>query len=165
MKEIDIKLIKENPENPRTISKDKFEKLINSIKNFPQMLRIRPLVVDENNIVLGGNMRLRALKELAYKKVPVIQVKDLTKEQKKEFIIKDNVGFGEWDYDILANEWDSNELNEWGLDIPEFPEQKDLSDELEQKFKIEVECISESEQEKLFNEFKKRNLPCRLLTL
>ena len=113
-----INLIKPNPNNPRVIKDDKFKKLVQSIKDFPQMLELRPIVIDENNIVLGGNMRLRACNELGLKDVPTIYAKDLTEEQKKEFIIKDNVGFGEWNWDDLANEWDEELLVEWGLDLP-----------------------------------------------
>ena len=109
--------IKPNPDNPRIIKEDKFKKLVQSIKDFPDMLEKRPIVIDEDNIVLGGNMRLRALQELGYKDVPVIVAKGWTEEQKKEFIVKDNVGFGEWDWDILANEWSDNPLTEWGLDV------------------------------------------------
>lgn len=114
-----ISEIKSNPNNPRVIKDDKFKKLVQSIKDFPRMLELRPLVLDENNIVLGGNMRLKACISLGLKEVPVVYAKDLTEEQKKEFIIKDNVGFGEWDWDVLANEWESTQLNEWGLDVPE----------------------------------------------
>jgi hypothetical protein len=115
-----INLIKPNPNNPRIIKDDKFKKLVQSIKDFPQMLELRPIVIDENNIVLGGNMRLKACQELGLKDVPTIYAKDLTEDQKKEFIIKDNVGFGEWNWDDLANDWDEELLVEWGLDIPIF---------------------------------------------
>jgi len=110
--------IKFNPNNPRVIKDEKFRKLVRSIKDFPKMLELRPIVVDENNMVLGGNMRLKACIELGLKDVPTIQAKDLTEEQKKEFIIKDNVGFGEWDWDDLANNWEVEELTDWGLDLP-----------------------------------------------
>jgi len=113
-----INLIKPNPNNPRIIKDDKFKKLVQSIKDFPQMLELRPIVIDENNIVLGGNMRLKACQELGLKDVPTIFAKDLTEDQKKEFIIKDNVGFGEWNWDELANDWDEELLVEWGLDLP-----------------------------------------------
>lgn len=113
-----INLIKPNPNNPRICKDDKFKKLVQSIKDFPQMLELRPIVIDENNIVLGGNMRLRACIELGLKDVPTIYAKDLTEEQKKEFIIKDNVGFGEWEWEQLANEWDVEQLEEWGVDLP-----------------------------------------------
>lgn len=120
MQKININLIKSNPDNPRVIKDEKFKKLVQSIKDFPQMLELRPIVIDENNVVLGGNMRLRALQELGIKEVPVLYANDLTEEQKKEFIIKDNVGFGEWDWEQLANEWDAEQLDEWGLDVPDF---------------------------------------------
>lgn len=125
IKLVNITDIKPNPDNPRTINDDKFKKLVKSIKEFPQMLKIRPIVVDNNMIVLGGNMRLKACKEAGLTKVHIIKADDLTEEQQKQFIIKDNVGFGEWDWEMLANDWDSVELEEWGLDIPEFFEEKE----------------------------------------
>jgi DNA modification methylase len=112
--------IKPNPENPRIIKDHKFKQLVESIKSFPQMLELRPIVIDENNVVLGGNMRLKACIEAGLTDVPVVQAKDLTDLQKKEFIVKDNVGYGEWDWDELANNWDEQLLTEWGLDIPHF---------------------------------------------
>jgi ParB-like chromosome segregation protein Spo0J len=112
--------IKPNPENPRIIKDHKFKQLVESIKSFPQMLELRPIVIDENNVVLGGNMRLKACIEAGLTDVPVVQAKDLTDLQKKEFIVKDNVGYGEWDWDDLANNWDEQLLTEWGLDIPNF---------------------------------------------
>jgi DNA modification methylase len=117
---MNINEIKPNPNNPRIIKDDKFKKLVKSIQDFPQMLELRPIVIDENNIVLGGNMRLKACVEAGLKDVPVKQAKDLTEDQKKEFIVKDNVGYGEWDWDDLANNWDEQLLTEWGLDIPNF---------------------------------------------
>jgi DNA modification methylase len=117
---MNINEIKPNPNNPRIIKDDKFKKLVKSIQDFPQMLELRPIVIDENNIVLGGNMRLKACIEAGLKDVPVKQAKELTEEQKKEFIVKDNVGYGEWDWDNLANNWDEQLLTEWGLDIPNF---------------------------------------------
>jgi hypothetical protein len=115
-----ISQIKPNPENPRIIKDHKFKQLVESIKSFPQMLELRPIVIDENNVVLGGNMRLKACIEAELTDVPVVQAKDLTDLQKKEFIVKDNVGYGEWDWDDLANNWDEQLLTEWGLDIPNF---------------------------------------------
>jgi DNA modification methylase len=117
---MNINEIKPNQSNPRIIKDDKFKKLVKSIQDFPQMLELRPIVIDENNIVLGGNMRLKACIEAGLKDVPVKQAKELTEEQKKEFIVKDNVGYGEWDWDDLANNWDEQLLTEWGLDIPNF---------------------------------------------
>ena len=115
---VKINSVKTNPKNPRLIKDDKFKKLVNSIKEFPQMLELRPIVVDENNIILGGNMRHKACIEAGLKEVYIVQAKDLTEQQKDEFIVKDNVGFGEWDWDILANEWDTDKLTDWGLDLP-----------------------------------------------
>lgn len=114
---VDISKVKGNTNNPRIIKDDKFKKLVKSIKEFPEMLELRPIVVDENMIVLGGNMRLKACIEAGLKEVHITVAENLTEEQKKEFIVKDNVGFGEWDWDMIANEWDSEELNEWGLDV------------------------------------------------
>lgn len=115
---VSISQVKTNPNNPRLIKDDKFKKLVSSIKEFPEMLEIRPIVVDNDNIVLGGNMRLRACKEAGLKEVHIIKADQLTEKQQREFIIKDNVGFGEWDWDDLANEWDVDELEDWGLDLP-----------------------------------------------
>jgi DNA modification methylase len=115
---VKISEVKNNPKNPRLIKDDKFRKLVKSIQEFPQMLELRPIVVDENNIVLGGNMRLKACKEAGLKEVYIVKAENLTELQKDEFIVKDNVGFGEWDWDILANEWDTEKLDEWGLDLP-----------------------------------------------
>ena len=115
---VTIKEVIPNKSNPRIIKDDKFKKLVQSIKDFPQMLEIRPIVVDENNIILGGNMRFKACIEAGLKEVFIIKANDLTEEQKHEFIVKDNVGFGEWDWDILANEWDTEKLEDWGLNIP-----------------------------------------------
>jgi len=146
---IDIKSIKLNPDNPRLIRDDKYKKLVQSIKDFPQMLEIRPIVVNSDMIILGGNMRLKACQEAGLKQILIIKADDLTEEQQKEFIIKDNVAFGEWDWDILANQWDELKLVEWGLDIEnnnfdpgnEF-EQGQL-DELEPKIIICPHCNKE----------------------
>jgi hypothetical protein len=106
------------PHNPRVIKNDKFRKLVSSIKEFPEMLKVRPIVVDEENMVLGGNMRLRACLEAGLKEVYIIKASEFTEEQKQEFIIKDNSSFGEWDWDLLANQWDINDLSDWGINIP-----------------------------------------------
>ena len=123
---VKISKIKKNPNNPRLVKDDKFKKLVQSIKDFPEMLKIRPIVVNEDMVVLGGNMRLRACKDAGLKDVPIIQASELTEKQQREFIIKDNVGFGEWDWDMIANEWDAEQLDDWGLDMP-----FDLGEELE----------------------------------
>jgi DNA modification methylase len=117
MELININKVKENPSNPRIIKDVKFKKLVQSIKDFPEMLDLRPIVVDANMVVLGGNMRLKACKEAGLKEVPVLIADKLTDEQQKEFIIKDNVGFGEWDWDVLANEWEAQDLEDWGLEL------------------------------------------------
>ena len=116
--------IKPNPKNPRIIKDDKFAKLVKSITDFPQMLEKRPLVcftdTDGKLVVLGGNMRLKAAKEVGLKELPVVLADDWTEEQKNEFLIKDNVGFGEWQWDELAADWDAQQLQDWGLDVPGF---------------------------------------------
>lgn len=128
--EIDISKIKPNPSNPRIIKDDRFEKLVKSIKDFPKMMELRPIIVDSNNMILGGNMRLKALNYLSYKKIPkswIKQASDLTEKEKEQFIIKDNVGFGDWDWGELANAWDSEKLEEWGLDLPDFESYNDIN--------------------------------------
>ena len=119
---VDIKTVKKNPNNPRIIKDDKFVKLVNSIKEFPKMLEIRPIVVNADMIVLGGNMRLKACIEAGLKQVPIIKADDLTEDEQRQFIIKDNVSGGEWDWEMLANEWDTEKLDEWGLDVPNWSE-------------------------------------------
>jgi hypothetical protein len=129
MKIVNIKEVKTNPKNPRVIKDDKFKKLVKSIQEFPDMLNKRPLIVftdlDGKYIVLGGNMRLKACNELGIKEIPIIVADEWTEEQKNEFLIKDNVGFGEWDWDDLANEWDAEKLDDWGLDVPRLKESKE----------------------------------------
>jgi DNA modification methylase len=120
MKIVDIHRIKQNAENPRFIKDEKFIKLVKSIKDFPEMLKLRPIVVNSEMVVLGGNMRLKACIEAGINEVPILIASDLTEDQQKEFIIKDNIGFGEWDWDILSSEWDASDLEEWGLDLPEY---------------------------------------------
>ena len=110
--------IHENADNPRQIDEKKFAKLVESLKQFPEMLALRPIVVNKENIILGGNMRYRACIQAGIKEVPVLKATNLTPEQEREFVIKDNVSGGEWDWDILANEWDGLELEEWGLELP-----------------------------------------------
>jgi len=120
VKKVKLSEIKNNPNNPRILKDDKFAKLVKSIQEFPKMLEIRPIVVNGDMIVLGGNMRLKACKEAGLKEVPIVLADDLTEDEQKQFIIKDNVGFGEWDWEMLANEWEADLLEEWGLDVPEF---------------------------------------------
>ncbi len=121
-----INKIKPNPKNPRVIRDDKFAKLVKSIQDFPEMLEKRPLVcftdIDGKYVVLGGNMRLKAANEVGLKQLPILLADDWTEEQKNEFLIKDNVGFGEWDWEQIKNDWDVEKLDEWGLDVPDFAE-------------------------------------------
>ena len=151
MEIVKISKIKPNENNPRLIKDDKFKKLVKSIKTFPEMLELRPIVVNNDMVVLGGNMRLKACKEAGLKEVPIIKAENLTEEQQKEFIVKDNVGFGDWDWDILANEWDNEKLNEWGLDVWQPQEdvnlddffEEDTSEPKEEKQKIVLEYSDE----------------------
>jgi len=174
-KQLKISQLKENTSNPRLIKGDKFKKLVKSIKEFPEMLELRPIVVDENMVVLGGNMRLKACKEAGLKEVWIEVAENLTEAQKKEFIIKDNVGFGEWEWDILANEWDAMDLNEWGLDtwqpsdinLDQFFEENNA--EIENKNKIILEYTDE-DYNKVIEAFKnhlgsKENIIFKLLGL
>ena len=168
IKIVDIKSVKPNPSNPRHIKDHKFTQLVKSIRHFPEMLQLRPIVVDADNIVLGGNMRLKACIEAGLKEVPIIVASELTDEQQKEFIIKDNVGFGEWDWEQLANEWEIEQLSDWGLDLPivmDSVEPEDLSDNIKSSFRIEIICKSEEEQEKTYNKLIEEGYECRLLTL
>lgn len=128
MKRVPIGTIKNNPNNPRVIKDDKFKKLVQSIKDLPEMAEVRPVVVNTDMVVLGGNMRLKAMREAGWKDVP-IQVVDWDEDKQRQFIIKDNVSGGEWDWEMLANEWDTEELQEWGLDLPDFDNAKELEAE------------------------------------
>lgn len=163
------------PKNPRFIKDEKFKKLVKSIEENPEMLGYRELLVyplDGKYVVIGGNMRLRACKQLGYKEVPCkVLPQDTTIEQLKAYTIKDNSGFGEWDFDLLANEWDVSDLSDWGVDLSvddvedAEKEPKDVSDSFETEFKLEITCENESEQEKMYNELTERGFVCRVLTL
>jgi len=120
MQLINIEEVKSNENNPRFIKDHKFKKLVKSIKEFPEMLKLRPIVVNASMVVLGGNMRLKACKEAGLKEVWILKADELTEQQEREFIVKDNVGFGEWDWDILGNEWDTQQLEDWGLEVIPF---------------------------------------------
>jgi DNA modification methylase len=123
---INISELTVNPNNPRIIKDEKFDKLVQSVKEFPDMLKLRPIVVDENNVILGGNMRFKACKAAKLKQVYVMQANELTDAQKREFIIKDNVSGGEWDWAMLQNDWDTEQLDAWGLDVPSFETEQAL---------------------------------------
>jgi ParB-like chromosome segregation protein Spo0J len=142
-----ISEVKLNPNNPRLIKDDNFKKLVQSIKDFPEMLDIRPIVVNADMVILGGNMRFKACKEAGLKEVPIIVADNLTEEQQREFLIKDNVSGGEWDWSLLA-EWDTEQLEEWGLEVPSFEtetdyseknKELDLNDFEDQKYTIKLE--------------------------
>ena len=139
-----ISEVKLNPNNPRLIKDDKFTKLVKSIKDFPEMLDIRPIVVNKDMIILGGNMRYKACKEAGLKEIPVI-VTDLTEEQQREFLIKDNTSGGEWDFEMLANEWDVEQLDEWGLDMPELKAIDDAEEGDEIKIPKSLQVIPKKE--------------------
>lgn len=144
VKKVKLSEIKNNPNNPRILKDDKFAKLVKSIKEFPKMLEIRPIVVNSDMIVLGGNMRLKACKEAGLKEVPIVLADDLTEDEQKQFIIKDNVGFGEWDWEMLANEWDAEQLESWGLDVPDFSITKEPSvveDDYEMPDEVQTDIV------------------------
>ena len=117
---VKIEDVKPNPSNPRIITDDKFKKLVKSIREFPNMLDLRPIVVNDDMEVLGGNMRLRACKEAGLKEIPIIKADNLTPQQQREFIIKDNIGYGDWDWSVLDEQYDDNTLLDWGIELPEF---------------------------------------------
>lgn len=148
IKKIKLSAIKSNPNNPRVIKDDKFKKLVQSIKEFPKMMELRPMVLNSDSIVLGGNMRLKALKELGYKEVPAEWVKradDLTEDEARRFIIADNVGFGEHDWELLNSEWNVEELEGWGLDV--WVQSTDLNELMEDELDLteDFDPIGESE--------------------
>lgn len=140
VEKMNIREVKENPENPREIKKDRYKKLLKSIKELPEMLEVRPIMIDDDNVVIGGNMRLKACTEIGLKEVPVIRFTremfekstaarngKTYEEAVREIIIKDNVNYGDWDFDELANAWDVDELDAWGLEVPEMTETARLS--------------------------------------
>jgi ParB-like chromosome segregation protein Spo0J len=168
IQKVNINNIFSNPVNPRSINNIKFKKLVKSIKEFPEMLKLRPIVVNKEMGILGGNMRYKACQEIGLKEVYIIKADNLTNKQIEQFIIKDNVGFGEWDWDILANNWDITELKDWGMDVPKFDvdvDAQDFSNNINESYRIEIELENEDEQEKLYNELINKGYICRLLTL
>lgn len=147
---MNINDIKLNPNNPRFIKDDRYQKLKNSIKDFPKMMKLRPIIIDDTGMILGGNMRYLAMKDLGFKDIPegwIVKASELTEEERRKFIIVDNVPFGDWDYDTLANEWDMEELQEWGISIDEFKLDEALvnKEDLEDDYNIEkaIEEIKE----------------------
>ena len=164
--------IKPNPKNPRVIKDEKFAKLVQSLKDFPEMLEKRPLIcftdTDGKLVVLGGNMRLKAAKEIGLKKLPVVLADDWTEEQKSQFLIKDNVGFGEWNWEELQADWDVEQLSEWGLDVPK---QWEAESEIEpsgyeqtSQWFLNIRCENEEETQKLYERFIEEGLDVKIVT-
>ncbi|CAB4137077.1 ParB/Sulfiredoxin [uncultured Caudovirales phage] len=162
---VKINEIKPNPNNPRLVKDEKFAKLVQSIKDFPKMLELRPIVVNDDMIVLGGNMRLKACKEAGLKEVPIIKASDLTEEQQREFIIKDNLGYGEWDWNMIANEWDENDLNKWGLDIPIFKEPEETEEKMVEDLAwlLSIRCDGEKNAQELYERFINEGLDVKIV--
>lgn len=161
---IDISFIKENPDNPRFISDEQFEKLVESIKNFPKMLELRPIVVNKNMVVLGGNMRLKACQAAGLKQIP-ITIANLNEKQQQEFIVRDNLNYGDWDLPKLKD-WDNEQLKDWGVDISQL---KEIPDKVDRLFdpvppQMIISCKNEREQKKIFEELEQRGFKCKLLT-
>jgi len=149
IKKVKITEVIANPNNPRLIKDEKFKKLVKSIQDFPDMLNVRPIVVNKDMVVLGGNMRLKAIKEAGHTEVAV-EIVDWNEQQQKEFIVKDNVGYGEWDWDDLANNWDAQELTEWGLDIPGFVNDETIAEVIEDDYEIPDEINTDIVKGDLF---------------
>jgi len=166
-----ISEIKLNPDNPRTISNKDMELLIKSLKEFPEMLNLREIVVDENMVVLGGNMRLLALQKMGASDCQIRMVSGLTPEQKREFVIKDNSNFGRYDFDTLANEWSDLPLSDWGVDLPDDwiknneKTNQNINEIYELKYNVIVECDNEAQQKELLTRFEEEGLICRALIL
>jgi len=166
-----ISEIKLNPDNPRTISNKDMELLIKSLKEFPDMLQIREIIVDENMVVLGGNMRLLALQKMGVSDCQIRVVNGLTPEQKREFVIKDNSNFGRYDFDSLANEWSDLPLADWGVDLPDDwiksneKTNQNINEIYDLKYSVVVECDNEAQQKELLTRFEEEGLICRALIL
>ena len=175
MEYIALSKLKKLKNNPRIIKDESFDKLCTSLKNNPDYFEARPLVLSDRTgelVIIGGNQRYEAAKKIGLTKVPCHILNNLTEEREREIIIRDNVNNGEWDYELLANEWDVEELKSWDLELPIFDDdvdddktKKDLSDNIIYTYKLEIECLNEPELEKLFNEIKNRGYKCKILTL
>jgi ParB-like chromosome segregation protein Spo0J len=161
-----ISEVKLNPNNPRLIKDDNFKKLVQSIKDFPEMLDIRPIVVNADMVILGGNMRFKACKEAGLKEVPIIVADNLTEEQQREFLIKDNVSGGEWDFEMLGNEWNVEQLEEWGLEVPNYDSPEPIEEsgyDLSQKWFLNIEFENESDCENWYNKLIEEGLICKIV--
>jgi ParB-like chromosome segregation protein Spo0J len=169
MESIAISKVRPNSDNPRYIKDEKFKKLVQSLRDFPEMANVRPIVVNKEMVVLGGNMRLKAMQEAGWSEVPV-QVVDWSEEKQREFIIKDNVGFGEWDWDELANTWNAEELKDWGLDVPIFDDTSGETDPFDDdgiadgsKYGVIVMCENEGNQESVFKDLQGMGYECKVV--
>lgn len=167
---IKLTSLKPNPKNPRIIKDEKFKKLCYSIKEFPKMMALRPIVVDKNNIIQGGNMRFKALIELGYKEIDndwVKKVSDFSTDEFKQFVIRDNIHSGDWDWPLLPLDFNQDQLTDWGIEfnLTIIKNKKDFSDFLEPKFLLEITVKNEKEQQKIYDEFIKKGYQCRILTL
>lgn len=158
--------------NPRVISKENMDKLKKSIKNNPDYFEARPIICSDRIgklVILAGNQRYLASKDLGLKEVPCVILHNLTEQKEKEIIIRDNVELGDWDYDLLANEWEIPDLKDWGVDIPSYEdiEEKEIknNEEYKEKFQIIIECQNETEQEKIYNKLQRENIKCRIQSL
>ena len=149
--------IKPNPNNPRVIRDENFKKLVNSIKEFPEMLEVRPIVVNKDMVILGGNMRYRACQEAGLKEVPVIMA-GWESEKDAEFVIKDNLQMGDWDWEILSNTFDESYLDDWGLDVPYQQEEE----EQEISYNILITCTSQEEQMSLYSELESKGVKAKM---
>lgn len=164
MEILKVSKIKLNPNNPRVIKDAWFEKLVSSIKEAPWMLELRPLVLDKNNVILGGNMRFRAAQKAGLKEIPVLRAEALSDEQREEFIIKDNLSYGTWDFEVLASDWDVEKLTDWGICF-DSPAEEQKSVEYSPKFEVVIECSDEAEQKTVYDMLKGMNYSCRVLTI
>lgn len=149
IEKVNIKDLVLNPNNPRIIKDDKFKKLVKSIKEFPEMLEVRPIVVDDDMVVLGGNMRTKACIEAGLKEVHIIKFSNLSEDKKKEFIVKDNVGYGEWDFDLLLEDWNKEQLIDWGMDVPGNKKEKNILPE--NVIALFIKLKDEDKQKELYN--------------
>ena len=148
MKLYPVSKVKLNPKNPRIIKDDKFQKLVASLQEFPEMASVRPIVCNTEMVILGGNMRFKAMMAAGWKEVPV-EIVDWPEDKQAEFVIKDNVSGGEWDWDALANEWDADALEKWGLDVPVMMDSGDIVelDQITTTFNIQIKCDTPEELE------------------
>jgi hypothetical protein len=172
-KMIKLSKIKPNPDNPRLIRDEKFARLVENIRQHSELMPLRPIVIDswDNPVILGGNMRFRAIKELGYKEIPETWVKtadQLSEADKKAFIVLDNVSFGEWNDEMLANQWDTDELRFWGVDIPKFVNQENEDEPFEEsgfdkQWFVNIRCDNEKHAQRLYERFINEGLEVKIV--